>query len=67
MKELINDLIRKSGLSNKDFAEAVGTSQSYLCQQKNFQYINYKKLISWAKIFKIESIENDFITIKVKL
>ena len=57
MKELINDLITKSGHTNETFALAVGTSASYLSQQKRQKNINYKTLIKWAKKFDIEVIE----------
>jgi len=63
MKELINDLIFKSGLNNKQFAAYVGTSESYLSQQKRFKHINYTKLILWAKMLDIEVIESKQIKI----
>lgn len=66
MKELINDLIKKSGLNATKFAETVGTSKSYLSQQKRQKNINQKLLIEWAKMFDIEEIESDIIKIKVK-
>ena len=66
MKELINDLIKKSGLNGTKFAETVGTSKSYLSQQKRQKNINQKLLIEWAKMFDIEVIESDIIKIKVK-
>jgi len=63
MKELINDLIFKSGLNNKQFATYVGTSESYLSQQKRFKHINHTKLILWAKMFDIDVIESKQIKI----
>lgn len=57
MKELINDLIFRSGHNNESFALAVGTSASYLSQQKRQKNINYQILIKWAKKFDIETIE----------
>lgn len=57
MKELINDLINKSGHNNESFALSVGTSASYLSQQKRQKNINHKLLIEWAKKFNIETIE----------
>ena len=66
MKELINNLILKSGHNNETFAEAVGTSPSYLSQQKRQKNINHRLLIKWAKMFDIEAIESDVIKIKVK-
>ena len=66
MKELIQDIINKSGLSNEKFAEAVGTSASYLSQQKRQKNINHRLLIKWAKMLDIEVIESDVIKIKVK-
>lgn len=66
MKELINDLIKKSGHNNESFALAVGTSASYLSQQKRQKNINHKLLIEWAKMFDIETIESDTIKIIVK-
>ena len=56
MKELINDLIRQSGLNNTQFAEAMGTSQSYLSQMKNQKTINHVLLLEWMVALKIESI-----------
>ena len=56
MKELINNLIQQTGLNNKQFAEAVGTSNSYLSQQKNLKYINIEKLKTWMKAFNINSL-----------
>jgi hypothetical protein len=58
MKELINDLVSRSGLDNKGFALRVGTSASYLSQQKQQKNINYQLLIKWAKMFDIGSIES---------
>ena len=66
MKELIQDIINKSGLSNEKFAEAVGTSASYLSQQKRQKNINHRLLIKWAKMFDIEVIESDVIKINEK-
>ena len=66
MKELINDIILRSGHNNETFALAVGTSASYLSQQKRQKNINHKLLIKWAKMFNIEVIESDLIKIKVK-
>ena len=66
MKELINNLILKSGHNNETFALAVGTSASYLSQQKRQKNINHRLLIKWAKMFDIEVIESDVIKIKVK-
>ena len=66
MKELINNLILKSGHNNESFALAVGTSASYLSQQKRQKNINHKLLIKWAKMLDIEVIESDVIKIKVK-
>jgi len=66
MKELINNLILKSGHNNETFALAVGTSASYLSQQKRQKNINHQLLIKWAKMFDIETIESDVIKIKVK-
>ena len=66
MKELINNLILQSGHNNETFAEAVGTSASYLSQQKRQKNINHRLLIKWAKMFDIEVIESDVIKIKVK-
>lgn len=66
MKELINDIILRSGHNNETFALAVGTSASYLSQQKRQKNINHKLLIKWAKMFDIEVIESDLIKIKVK-
>jgi len=57
MKELINDLITRSGLNNITFAEAVGTSASYLSQQKKQKNINHQLLIEWAKAFDFDNIE----------
>ena len=66
MKELVQDIINKSGLSNEKFAEAVGTSASYLSQQKRQKRVDVITLIKWAKMFNIEIIESDVIKIKVK-
>lgn len=66
MKELINDIILRSGHNNETFALAVGTSASYLSQQKRQKNINHRLLIKWAKMFNIEVIESDIIKIKVK-
>lgn len=66
MKELINDIILRSGHNNETFALAVGTSASYLSQQKRQKNINHRLLIKWAKMFDIEVIESDLIKIKVK-
>lgn len=66
MKELINDLIKKSGLSNKQFALAIGTSASYLSQQKRQKNINHSLLIKWAKMFDIEVIESYTKDVSVK-
>ena len=66
MKELINNLILKSGHNNESFALAVGTSASYLSQQKRQKNINHRLLIKWAKMFDIEVIESDVIKIKIK-
>jgi len=68
MKELINDLIKRSGLTNEQFAEAVGVSASNLSQQKNVRRIDHEKLIKWAKTLGISFFEawikGDHITIK---
>ena len=66
MKELINNLISQSGRNNESFALAVGTSASYLSQQKRQKNINHRLLIKWAKMFDIEVIESDVIKIKIK-
>lgn len=69
MKELINNLILRSGHNNESFASAVGTSASYLSQQKRQKNINYQLLIKWAKKFdikKFEGLSNDGI-IKIML
>lgn len=58
MKELIQDIINKSGLSNEKFAEAVGTSASYLSQQKRQKRVDIITLIKWAKMFNLETIES---------
>jgi len=57
MKELINNLVLRSGLNNESFALAVGTSASYLSQQKRQKNINYQLLIKWAKKFDIKEFE----------
>ena len=59
-------IILRSGYNNETFALAVGTSASYLSQQKRQKNINHKLLIKWAKMFDIEVIESDLIKIKVK-
>ena len=66
MNELINNLILQSGHNNETFALTVGTSASYLSQQKRQKNINHRLLIKWAKMFNIEVIESDIIKIKVK-
>ena len=66
MKELINDLVLKSGMNNKQFASFVGTSTSYLSQQKRQSSINVILLTKWAKMLGIEVIESDIIKINVK-
>ena len=58
MKELINDLIRQSGLNNTQFAQAMGTSQSYLSQMKRQKTINHILLLEWMFVLKIESIDS---------
>jgi hypothetical protein len=58
MKELINDLISRSGLSNEAFAMAVGTTATNLSNKKNSKNINRQLLIKWAKIFDIKAIES---------
>jgi transcriptional regulator with XRE-family HTH domain len=57
MKELINDLIERSGLTNEQFAEAVGISASNLSKQKNVRRIDHEKLIKWAKSLGIGYFE----------
>lgn len=57
MKELINDLIQKSGLSNEEFARAIGISPTHLSNKKNLRHVNIKTLVNWCKIVKIKSIE----------
>lgn len=57
MKELINDLIERSGHTNETFAEAVGLSPSNLSQQKNVRRIDHEKLIKWAKALNIDFFE----------
>ena len=66
MKELLNDLIRKSGLNNQKFAEAIGTSQSYLSQMKRQKAINHILLLEWMFALKIESIESTNVKIVLK-
>ena len=65
MKELLNDLIRQSGLNNQKFAEAMGTSQSYLSQMKRQKTINHILLLQWMFALKIESI--DSVNVKIVL
>lgn len=67
MKELINNLIFRTGLSNKSFAEAVSTSASYLSQQKRQKNINHDLLIKWAKVFDIEEITGKTKTYEIKI
>lgn len=59
MKELINDLIKKSGLSNEDFAKAIGISPTHLSNKKNLRHVNVKTLVSWCRIVKVWSIESN--------
>lgn len=58
MKNLINDLIRQSGLNNNDFAIAVGTSASYLSQRKRQKSIDIQLLVKWAQMFDIKEINS---------
>lgn len=67
MKELIQDIINKSGLSNEKFAEAVGTSASYLSQQKRQKRVDIITLIKWAKMFNLETIESYTKEVNVKI
>lgn len=67
MKELIQDIINKSGLSNEKFAEAVGTSASYLSQQKRQKRVDVITLIKWAKMFNLETIESYTKEVNVKI
>jgi hypothetical protein len=57
MKELINDLIEKSGLSHEAFAQAVCISPSNLSNKKKCRHIDHEKIISWAKALNIQSVE----------
>lgn len=57
MKELINDLIQKSGLSNNDFAHAVGISPSQLSMFKRTRNINVEKIANWGKCLNIDYVE----------
>lgn len=67
MKELIQDIINKSGLSNEKFAEAVGTSASYLSQKKQQKRVDIITLIKWAKMFNLETIESYTKEVNVKI
>lgn len=67
MKELIQDIINKSGLSNEKFAEAVGTSASYLSQQKRQKRVDIITLIKWARMFNLETIESYTKEVNVKI
>lgn len=69
MKELLNDLIRQSGLNNNDFAIAVGTSASYLSQRKRQKSIDIHLLIKWAQMFDIKEINSydNFGNVKIVL
>ncbi len=66
MKELLNDLIRQSGLNNQKFAEAMGTSQSYLSQMKRQKTINHILLLQWMFALNIESIDSTNVKIVLK-
>jgi len=70
MKELINDLIQKSGLSNEEFAKAIGISPTHLSNKKNLRHVNVKTLVSWCRIVKVWSIESNkddhYVKINVK-
>lgn len=57
MKELINDLISKSGLSGQEFARAVGVSPTQLSMFKRTRHINVEKITNWAKALNINTIE----------
>lgn len=67
MKELINNLIQQSGCNNESFALAVGTSPSYLSQQKRQKNINHQLLIKWAKIFNLQTIEGKGYGFEIKI
>lgn len=57
MKELINDLIKKSGLSNQDFARAIGISPTQLSMFKRTRHVNVEKIANWAKALNIQTVE----------
>lgn len=67
MKELINNMIERSGHTNESFALAVGTSPSYLSQRKNQSNINYQLLIKWARIVDLETIESKGYGYEIKI
>ena len=57
MKELINNLIEKSGLNSMEFAKELGISPAQLSNYKKTRHVNVEKISNWAKLLKIDSIE----------
>lgn len=66
MKELIENLIWRTGLNNQEFADSVNISASYLSQMKKFKNIDTETLLKWMEIHNLTEINNNDKTVTIK-
>ena len=57
MSEKLREMRKRKGLTQKELAEKIGVSESYICQVENGKMISIKKLDKLAKILGCEAKE----------
>jgi len=57
LSEKLREMRKRKGLTQKELAEKIGVSESYICQIENGKMISIKKLDKLAKILGCEANE----------
>jgi transcriptional regulator with XRE-family HTH domain len=57
LSEKLREMRKRKGLTQKELAEKIGVSESYICQVENGKMISIKKLDKLAKILGCEAKE----------
>ena len=55
LSEKMREMRKRKGLTQKELAEKIGVSESYICQIENGKMISIKKLDKLAKILECEA------------
>lgn len=67
MNQLLNDLIRQTGLNSTQFAQAIGITKQNLDFKKKSKFTDIEWLLDKMKQFGVTEIKNENVTIKIKL